>query len=365
MTIHSKALPFTIICLGALLLMTVRPAEAKRCSFLPKKETPQWIDTGFHKPGFYVGVGQAEWRKSEAEQILASKNTAYSDLASRISVKIESAMKDEVTTSSKGYKRQMEQNISVITKTNVKEALDDVNVEDQWLDHKHCIYWTLVSVSKASVEKAKKKSIMDNKFNAMMALYENGIGKGTVKNKKMMVERLSDARMLLDELDFTYLPEKRRKKHYLQLIEKNIDKLKKEVEHNIGRTLIAILSPSDEIKPDVLSKIITHIKGIIENSDRLPSGCDAMKNCLNIAKNRGFGQMALINLKKEITQSNLGSFKGKLIVDVTIYEAATQKLQKGPVSTFGHIIGWTEESLNWNIAVDKIIKNNELALLKK
>ncbi len=365
MTIHSKVLPFTIMCLGALVLMTVSPAEAKRCSFLPKKETPQWIDTGFNKPGFYVGVGQAEWRKSEAEQILTSKNTAYSDLASRISVKIESTMKDEVTTSSKGYKRQMEQNISVIAKTSVEEVLGDVNIEDQWLDQKNCIYWTLVSVSKASVEKAKKKSIMDNKFNAMMALYENGIGKGAVKDKKIMVEHLLDARMLLDELDFTYLPEKRRKKHYLQLFEKNIDKFKKEVEHNIDRTLIAVLSSSGDIKPDVLSRITTYIKGIIENSDSLPSGCDAMKSCLNIAKNRGFGQMALVNLKKEITQSNLGSFKGKLIVDVTIYEATSRKLKKGPVSTYGHIIGWTEESLNWNIAVDKIIKNNKLALLKE
>ena len=211
-----------------------------------------------------------------------------------------------------------------------------------------------------------EKSIMKVKFNRMHDLYDKGTENKEVRNLNNKIELLSNALSLLDELDFKILQEERKSDFYQQKFNAEIARFKNKLDQNRSRILISHLLQSDKLSQGEVDKIIGHMMSLSNNIIRLSKGCDIVEHCRNISREKGFGRLALVKMNKDIKQSSMGAYKGTLSVEVTFYNVQPENdtIIKGPVFTFGQVMGWTEENLNWDEAIGKIIKSNKFTFLR-
>jgi len=141
--------------LSALLLVAAPAASfAYRCDFMPDKPSPSWVEKRPELSGFYVGVGQSGTRETAEDQINASQANALVNLGKEISVSVQNTFTDTMSSDDTGKVRQ---EVESVTETRVQELLRDAKIKEKWLDRKSCILWTLMTVSRESVQAVQKE----------------------------------------------------------------------------------------------------------------------------------------------------------------------------------------------------------------
>jgi hypothetical protein len=360
----SRSKNFFLSLISAILLLPPSGADAgllDSCNFLPKKEAPKWVKTGWSLPDHYVGVGQAGKVDKKDEQIEASKQSALNDLSQKISVQVSGSLKDTLTSTSSGDKEIFDKEIELVTETSVKETLRDWKVEDRWLDRKNCMLWTLVTVSVESVEEVAAEMQMKSRFKAMVGFYDKGAGPNKVPGKKKELEYLKDAVGLLAEIDFDYLPDARVEEYYSEKYEEAIAALEKDIKNVRGKTIIVPMSAPDLFPPDVVKKIVLRFINSTKNVDQGQRSCGSEKECISMAGSDGYSRLALLKLKKKVEQGSMGAFKGTMTIEAVVYEVSTKKVVGGPVSGFAQVVSWTEDNIDWSMAIEKIFKSEKFA----
>ena len=355
---------FLLTLITTMLLLPVTGADAgllDSCNFLPKKEAPKWVKTGWSLPGHYVGVGQAGKSDKEDEQIEASKQSALTDLSQKISVQVSGTLKDSITSTSSGDKEIFDKEIELVTETSVKETLRDWKVEDRWLDRKNCMLWTLVTVSVESVEEVATEMQMKSKFKAMLGFYDKGAGPNKVPGKKKELGYLKDALAILAEIDFYYIPDARSEEYYSDKYQQAIAALEKDIKSVGEKTAIVPLSLSGAFPSAVVEKIVLRFKKSAESADRYRRDCGSEDECIRMAGSDGYSRLALLKLSKKVEQGSMGAFKGTMTIEAVIYDASLKKVIKGPVSGFAQVVSWTEDNIDWSMAIEKIFKSEKFA----
>ncbi|MBI5179236.1 MAG: LPP20 family lipoprotein [Nitrospinae bacterium] len=135
-----------------LLIPSLSPAAT--CDYLPEKEMPPWVEKRPEMPGYYVGVGTASKRDKPEDQIEASQQNAYSNMSKEITVSVKSTFTDMIRSDETGG---VEHEIESVTESRVQQLLRDAKVREKWLDRKHCVLWTLATVSRESVAEVQRE----------------------------------------------------------------------------------------------------------------------------------------------------------------------------------------------------------------
>lgn len=353
---------FVILAVLFILGIGVRSSEAffDGCSIpsMTDKPKPEWANDGWRKPGFYVGVGRVDKRRNTEEWIHAAEQAAINNLSRTISVTVESSFKDEMRQTSKEYKQKFEQDIKQVVETSVKENLRGVVITDKWLDKDNCVLWAVAEISQESVESTRK-------FQKVTYYYDSAGDLVKKQNKKVALEYLKDAMALLDGINFKYLPDAGGKPHWQSKLEREIDRLKGDVGSNTEKTLVSPLNVGKDVDKTIVEKVVGTIKAKMKRGERLLGSCESLDTCLDIASGQGYAHLALVKVEQQMTQSASGSYKGTLRVEVTVYDAAKRSVLKGPAEEYGQVVGWSEESIDWKMAADKVLASDRLNLMKE
>ena len=342
-------------------LLTVFPASVSAagnsCDFMPEKPMPEWVsNTAWSRPGYYSGLGQAERRQSFEKQTDASRQRALENLAKKISVSVQSVMKDEMKSASKGSREQSEQVIELKTETKVTEMLRDVKDEGAWLDRANCVLYTLVSVEREAVEARSR-------FGAMMGLVDEVKKQERTMPKQTQLDLLADAAAILEGVNFTFLPGESGKEFYSAKLGKERERLSAEMKTNTERVLFTVVQLPEGFSKALSDKVVERVRSLSPGSDRLMGGCESLEGCFRSAKDLGFGWLAVLKLERNVEQSGMGGYKGTLKVQATMYTVQSKSPIHEPAAVSGQVISWEEEKLDWEAALDKIIKSGKLAFL--
>jgi hypothetical protein len=142
------------ILLIFLLYATPGVSFAYRCDFLSERSMPSWVEKRPDILGYYVGVGSSEMRDTVEEQIESSQQNALVNLGKEISVSVQGKFTDTIASDDSGKVRQ---EVESVTETRVQELLRGANIKEKWLDRKSCILWTLITVSRESVQAVQRE----------------------------------------------------------------------------------------------------------------------------------------------------------------------------------------------------------------
>lgn len=320
-------------------------------------QRPEWVAEGWRKPGYYIGIGRTEERKSSEEWLKSSETSAIDQLARSISISIESDYREEMQNSSKGFKDAFEQSIKTVVQASIKENLRGVEIAGKWLDGKNCVLWTLAIISEEKVE-------ANRRFQKLGFLFDAAQTQKTAKNKKLAIAYLADANALLDGLNFKLIPESGGKDLWLSKLDREMKLLKGDVEYNTNKTMVAPLLLSDDVGDELVNKIIGAMRGRISNGERLLGSCRKEEECMDIAAGQGFGNLLLVKIGKEVSQSMTGAYKATVRVEITLYDTGKRAVKKGPYSDFSQVVGWAADSLDWNLAADKVLQSEQMNAVK-
>ncbi|MBI3794725.1 MAG: LPP20 family lipoprotein [Nitrospinae bacterium] len=332
------------------------------CGFLEDRPQPKWVAEVPVLEGFYVGVGSAGKGNSQQEQENASLLNALSYITSQVSVKINSKSSDVSSSTSKGSSEQTSQSVESKVELKSEELLKDVTIIEKWLNGNSCQLYTLVKVPKDSVTANKN-------YKKMTFLYAQSQKSGLQANESLGY--LTEAKALLPEIKFAFIHEQNDPKYWAELIDKAIERCQAEVGKKKNVIMLVMKkNPKPEeavtIPLTVVQKLAAYIAGLNPVwTDMSNSPCVSVESCLEKARKTGVEGVLVLICSGGSKQSNLGSFKGTLTVEISQYDLKLNT-KAGTPQLFSSAVPspFSKEELDWNLAVEKLINSKKLDYLK-
>lgn len=213
-----------------ILIGVMTNVHSESCDFLPPAVQPDWTFESPAIEGYYVGVGLAEsYGIGADEQIEQARQSALNDLSSSIEVSVRSSLSVDIKEKKSGGRSLVDSDVRQITETITDTSLKDVEVDETWLDRKRCIVWVRVKISRKVVEEMEYREVQNNLLARLDGQYDEA------KNRQRSPEErdvaLTQAYVLLDEIDFKVLKGKQSKAYYKKLL----DSLSSRVSKRVGR----------------------------------------------------------------------------------------------------------------------------------
>ena len=164
-------------------------------------DQPSWITTPKNSAEYYFGMSAELVRNQDISlAIQTSKRQAIEDLASSVRVKVKSQLTVSEALNSSGQSRQDIESLSTLT---VDNTLEEVEVDDIWLDQENCQLWTLVKVSKQSVKTQKERSFSLTLLSKLQKLLDQSDDPNT--QFLVRLEKVKLARKLFERISFKLL----------------------------------------------------------------------------------------------------------------------------------------------------------------
>jgi len=202
-----------------------------------------------------------------------------------------------------------------------------------------------------------------SRFGGMMGLYDEVKKHEGTMPKQAQLDFLTDAAAILEGVDFKYLPEESGKDFHATRLKKELDRLNAEFKMNEERTLFSVMQLPEGFPKSLSDKVVERVRSLSPGSDRLMGGCESLDACFRSAKDLGFSRLALLKLEKNVEQSGMGGYKGTLKIQASLYAVRSKSPTHDPAVVSGQVISWDEEKLDWETALDKIIKSGKLSFL--
>ena len=139
--LRSRWLVRAPLCLSILSMVSqVEFAEAKK---------PDWVSTKPVSRDYYIGIGAAA--RDTPDYIQTAKSAALNDLASEISISVDSELLNQVTENDEGMEQEFKAKILTSTSAN----LEDYEMVGTWESKTH--YWVHYRLAKSAYEAQKKR----------------------------------------------------------------------------------------------------------------------------------------------------------------------------------------------------------------
>jgi hypothetical protein len=342
-----------LMIVGVLYSLPTWAGLISSCDGASKNSRPDWVvKPDYSLPGYYVGVGSMEKEdKSRDEQIKAAENNAKSDLVQRIEVTIRAENEQSTRISNQ---RVQQDALSKVT-VNAEEVLRDLQIKGRWIDPDTCAIYTLMAISKVSVAQAKREKLMKRRIENFKMQLAEGVDRTRNRDIKVRRKYLEDAQSLLDETDFSLLPEELKKDFYAARLIDALAQLSKEASQVKGHMALVALNQDGTLRAEVVGKILDQLRTIDNTADRLLGDCQTEPECISLATERGFSKLALLKTSSQVGVSQMGAYKGTLTITKTVFDIENHKKQ-GPRTASAQVIGWSNEELDWLSAVDKAMQ---------
>jgi len=348
-----------VLVIGILFAMPARAGLFSGCDEASKEPMPVWVSkVDYSLPGYYVGVGSAvDSGRNRDEQIRASEDSAKSHLVQQIEVTIRAENEQSTRVSNDKVQKDILSKVTV----SAEEVLRDLQVKARWTDKESCTLYTLMTISKSSVAHAKREKLMRSR----LAKFKSDLAEGSDrdKNRDVKVRRkyLENAKALLDDTDFSLLPDELGKTVYAKRLDDAMANLNKAVSQVKGRTALFAINRDGALHSDVIGKMLDQLRAKDATADRLMSDCTQESDCITVAKERGFTTLTLLKADSRVSTSPMGALKGTLTVSRVLYDIDSRKILKGPDTVSAQVIGWSNSELDWNAAAEKAMQGFQCA----
>lgn len=348
-----------IMFLAAFLPQTANAGLFNSCKYLPEEPRPKWTESGYEKSGYYLGVGFTDKKKKmEFKEFQDdSQQDALSTLVQSISITVESTFeKTQRVVDGDTKQNEISEDVKITSKIKADQLLRDVKFKDEWLDRKNCRLWTLAQIKKSTLNRIKAEVVMKDRVEKFEALILSVMNKkdNSIYDRKLS---LDNATAIFEDIDFAIVPSKLPRKFYLKKLNVAIESIKKELRHTQGKTLIAAIVEDEDMPQQAVNSMIDFVYDGVQDGVRLNENCLNINDCFNKATGRGFVDLVVLNIKKEVEISDFGTYNGSLLVDKITYNVESRRIINGPKNAFVEVIGWSEEELDWTIASKKIIES--------
>ncbi|MEX1237631.1 MAG: hypothetical protein WD994_05115 [Pseudomonadales bacterium] len=187
--------------LALLLGNDVHGADA--CDFLPERPKPVWVDQYVAIDGAYVAVAPAQRQGDAGRMLRLSRQAAIAALAQTIEVEVSDTLTNSETFMTVEGGSTLAQEVESITRTTTNLVLQEVAIEDTWLDRSSCTLWTRVSVGRGKVEKLREKALQDARLDNFRANIEKA--RDEARTIESRVTSFEFARLTLAQIDFEAL----------------------------------------------------------------------------------------------------------------------------------------------------------------
>ena len=326
------------------------------CEGASNTPRPDWVSRpDYSLPAYYVGIGSADKNgKSVDEQRNASENDAKQHLVEQIEVTIRAENKQSKQV--RNNKELQETSSSEVVVT-AAEVLRDLKVRDRWVDKDSCVIYSLMVIGKDSVAQAKREKLMRPRLDKMKALLEAGTDRDKNRDAQIRRQALEDAKLVFDGIDFALISEDYGKAAYAKRIADALSAVGNEIAESRTRMAVFALNRDGRIPAEVLGRMLDQLREGNAKVDRLMVSCTSADECLDKAKERGFGLLALLKVDGKIETSEMGALKGTLSVSKTVYDVSAHKTLKGSSSASAQVIGWGDDELDWDAAADKVMQD--------
>jgi hypothetical protein len=263
---------------------------------------------------------------------------------------------------SKGGSQKKSQSVEAKVSVKSDELLKDVTVKEKWLNRGKCQLWTLAVVAKDSV-------IANRNFKNMSALYARS-QRSWVQAKEAL-ELLAKGRALLPEIKFEYIHEQNDARQWAELFDKAMEKARSELgkKKNVIMVVLKRSARTDE-SVDLPATIVQKLAGGVAAlkpiwADMSAEPCGSTEGCLE--KARGTSENVLIvSCWGAAKQSNFGSFKGTLTVEISQYDLKLNAKVGKPQHFISEITSaFSKDDLDWDMAAEKLINSKKLDYLKE
>ena len=312
---------------------------------------PEWLKDGYSELGFYVGVGQSD-NKDRAKRQAESEARAAQHLAEHIEVKLESVNEQRTTVSGQQVTKE---DLSKL-KASTAEVLRGLVTKDRWIDDETCTLYTLKVIKKTAVAKAKREKMM----RAHLARFKVLLAEGGDRDKHRDVNErhtlFKDAKEQLAETDFKYIPEENNRQYYETQLNNAIAAIGKERMQAKDRMALFVLNSDHTLNDGVIGKMVDQMIALEPSIVRLMSQCDQEQDCIQLAHDRAFTKLTILEADCKVSISQMGSMKGKLTLVKKIYDLESRKEIAAPRTMWAEIIGWSRDGLDWNAAADKVMQ---------
>jgi len=325
------------------------------CHETSKTIKPDWVkNLDYSISDYYVGVGSADEHvsKNKDDQVKSAENNAKLHLVQSIEVSIRAENAQSTYVNSQGVQQDAYSKRTEIA----EEVLRGLKIKDQWIDPETCAYYTLMVISKIEVDQSKHEKAMKNRLDKIKLLLVDGTNYEKNRNIKMRRKYLEEARSLLGETDFSGMPEELNKETYLRKILDALNQIKSEAQKVKGRMAIFAINQDGKLRLDVLQKMLEQLRASDVLMDRLVGECNSPDTCINLASERGFNKLALLNATSRIETSQMGALKGTLTISRTIYDIDSHKEIKVADTVSAQVIGWKSDELDWQSAAVKAMQ---------
>jgi len=324
------------------------------CEGASEEPMPEWVSKpDYSLPNDYVGVGSSE-KKDKAARLKESETLAKQYLVEHIQVTIKAENEQSTSVINQKVQKDALSKLSVSS----EEVLRGLEIKSRWLglDKDICTQYTLMIVSKKSVEQAKREKIMKSRLEKIKELLEAGTNR--IKNPDINDRRkdLEDAQELLAETDFRLLPEENGRAFYEKQLKDAFASIVKDTSQAKDRMALFVLNSDHSLNAGVIGKMVDHLRTSDQSTDRLMADCDQEQECIKIAHDRAFAKLTILIASCKVAMSQMGSLKGKLTVTKKIYDLESRKELDVPRTMSAEVIGWSNEELDWNAAAEKVMQ---------
>lgn len=326
-------------------------ARLMSCNLGPEQPKPDWVEKTPYQSGYEFAVGTAEKEgRGLSELLRAAELNAKGSLARGISVKIKAENAQSTRVNSGNVQQDVVSKITEIA----EEELRGIKQRGYWVDQESCNMYVLVYISNAEIAQAKKEKSARQRLERVKQLLADGSDRNRLRDIKVRLQYLQEAESILPDIDFTLLPNEAKRDVFAKRIAEAMEQTKGDASR-VSERMALVAMNHEGIKDGVINKLMDALRAGDNTADRLMADCKTEDECKSIASDRGFSKLALIKVKSNIGTSQMGAMKGTLTITRTILDIRMDKILKEDNAS-AQVIGWSNEELDWNAAVDKAVQ---------
>lgn len=233
-------------------------------------------------------------------------------------------------------------------------------------------YYVYIQIPKKNIQEARemmKRKEQEKEYRAKLKEAVDKAAKAQLADSPL---RLKERIALMDEaisgikaLDFSRLAGESQKEYLAKFGEQG-KKLEDELARRRKTSVIVVTGhPANmdgAMAEKITDKAVESLSSHLVSFQRMLTKCGSLETCMKEAENGEYGRLVALRTDTSTKSGALGGVTATLTIEVTVYDVDSRSASP-PVIASAQVIAWEGESIPWDVALEKALKNDKLAAL--